>query len=183
MRAAASSHSGEATTPLGPCKLTCFFATPPNTGLGTTAGPAEPSAPGHDRHAQAYPESASTAQPPQPSAATNAFYEQLGSIAAGSGVCVDMFAIGRQPLGLAALTPLCRKSGGACFFYPSVEGSALPQVRASNAWPLHNGRLVHRRGARLQRLATNTCQAEFECVRNSVRKACVTRGVQTPCRT
>ena len=133
MRAAATSHSGEATTPLGPCKLTCFFATPPNTGLGATAGPADLSAPGHDRHAQVYPETAAAAQPPQQSAATNAFYEQLGSIAAGSGVCVDIFAIGRQSLGLAALTPLCRKSGGACFFYPSVEGSALPQVRSSDA--------------------------------------------------
>ena len=125
-RAAASSHASEATTPLGPCRLTCFFASPPSIGLGTTAAPSHA---GHDRGTHAHTSAPAHTQGIQHTAATATFYEQLGAIAAGSGVCVDLFAIGRQHLGLSALTPLCLKSGGACFFYPSVEGSALPQVR------------------------------------------------------
>lgn len=58
-----------------------------------------------------------------------AVYEQLGAAAASSGVCIDLFAIGRQHLSLAVVAPLCQQGGGACVFYPAVEGSALPQVR------------------------------------------------------
>jgi hypothetical protein len=125
-RASASRHSAEATVALGPCKLACFLATAPNTGLGTTGGPPlVPLAPCNPNQ----PSIASASAPVEIPVATVNFYEQIGAIAAINGVCIDLFAVGLQSLGLSALAALCRKSGGACFFYPSVEGSALPQVR------------------------------------------------------
>jgi Sec23/Sec24 trunk domain len=128
-REGASSHAAEATIALGPCKVACFLGTPPNTGLGTTAdhidGPAGGSPhPAYQEEQQRRQDGHAT-----PSAASAAFYEQLGAASAAAGVCIDLFAIARHSLGLAALLPLCQKSGGACFHYLGIEGSALPQVR------------------------------------------------------
>jgi hypothetical protein len=116
-----NTQAQEATVALGPCRLACFIASAPNYGTGTTTDPEATV-------------SASPAQTKQPGALNKgvgiaaAFYEQVGLIAAMSGVAVDVFASGPSPLGLHALSRVCLKSGGACFYYGDIEGSSLPQV-------------------------------------------------------
>ena len=106
---------------LGPCRLACFLGGPVNVGSGVSVDHASfnASMSSSQRHAQDDAAAADAARP---------FYEQLGAIAALSGVCIDLFAASRQHIGLSALLPLCNHSGGACFHYTAVEGSALPQV-------------------------------------------------------
>lgn len=105
----ASSHADEVSVALGPCRVACCLASAPNLGLGQT---------------QAQPDATT-------SGSAASFYEQIGVLAAMHGVGIDLFAVAEAPLGLQALAPICQRSGGACFFYESADGSSLPQV-----WPL-----------------------------------------------
>lgn len=115
-------HALEASVALGPCRLACFIASAPNCGIGATSDsvaplPAQAGHPGH------FPVASFEGE-----GAVAKVYEQIGIIAAMSGVSVDVFGAGPSPLGLHALAPLCLKSGGSCFFYGDIESSSLPQV-------------------------------------------------------
>ena len=101
--------------PLGPCKLVTFVGSSPNTGLGMTS----------DRGAVAV--SDVEPQSTHMQEATT-FFDQVGTIAALNGVCVDMFVVGERQVGVSALGRMCSRSGGACFYYPSVDAASLPQV-------------------------------------------------------
>lgn len=122
--------------PFGPARLVLLLNNPPTTGKGAVgAVPLPPSAPAAAPGAYGHvsqPGATPPAAPAAPAAVdipedARQFYDELAGLAAVLGVTVDTFAVGPRPLALAAVAPLCQRTGGACFHYPSQEQAAIPQ--------------------------------------------------------
>ena len=57
------------------------------------------------------------------------FYEEAAAAAASLAVCIDLYVASPAAVGLRCLEPVAVSSGGVVYLYPSLEDSALPQVR------------------------------------------------------
>lgn len=130
-----SSQAAAAALPFGPARLVLLLNNPPTTGKGAIDVPAPPLP---AAAAPAMPGAYAAAPPRQPTAAAPPdaveipadaarFYDELAGLSAVLGVTVDVFAVGPRPLALAAVAPLCQRTGGACFYYPTQEQAAIPQ--------------------------------------------------------
>ena len=78
-------------------RVAVLAAGPPNVGLGATSSPAD-----------------AASDHPQGDSEACSFWAQLGASACACGVAVDLFSAGALPLGLRAMLPLARASGGCC---------------------------------------------------------------------
>lgn len=147
---ASQNSTADSIPPLGPTKLVLLLNSPPTTGSGAVADPpatglspthihppmphlSSPPAPQQSRYNPPYSQQGTTSTNGGTSLAvkipeaSRSFYENLATLAAALGVCVDTFAVGPTPVGLGAHAPLCEFTGGVCFHYASLEASAVPQ--------------------------------------------------------
>eukprot|EP00892_Ulva_mutabilis_P001550 jgi/Ulvmu1/11396/UM075_0058.1 len=130
-----SAEAAAAAELFGPARLVLLLNNAPTAGKGAVSVPASaaPAAaaaampgshPPSQTPAAALPSAAAVVDMPED---TRRFYDELAGLAAVLGVTVDTFAVGPHPLALAAVAPLCQRTGGSCFHYATQEQAAIPQ--------------------------------------------------------
>lgn len=128
-----SAAAAAAAVQFGPARLVLLLNNPPTAGKGAVDAPAHSLPPAVAPPGSYPPSQPPAAAAPAPAApvdiprSTQTFYSELAGLAALLGITVDVFAVGPRQLALAAVAPLCQRTGGACFYYPSQEQAAIPQ--------------------------------------------------------